>query len=112
MDSINADLLIKQMLELSEGAKRIQSPKVHDVRHMHDGEVYDHSQSDEISDGDVLHMAGGRSAIMFRAWPTMVTGYSGQLHRLADGAHWDDMDDGKYKASHAEAQKLAPKKLM
>lgn len=59
------------------------APKIHDVSHMSDGAVYDHTQtSSKIKNGDVLHMSGGRSAVMFHAWPTMVHGDSDALHKF------------------------------
>ena len=76
-----------------------RTPKVHDLRHMSHGEVYDLTQtSDEIHDGDVLHVKGG-AAIMFKAWPTMVKGDSKSLHSWDTdaGNSWDDEEVSHYK---------------
>ena len=76
-----------------------RTPKVHDLRHLSHGEVYDITQtSDEIRDGDVLHVKGG-SAIMFKAWPTMVKGDSNSLHTWDTdaGNSWDDEEVSHYK---------------
>lgn len=60
-------------------------PRIHDMRRMDDGQVYDHTQShDSVKDGDVMRLSGNRSAIMVKAWPTMHTGTSKHLH------HWND----------------------
>lgn len=78
--------------------------KVHDVRHMSDGEIYDHTQTHTgIKDGDVLHMSKGRAGIMMKAWPTMHHGDSDALHSLKDGSSWDSAFRGRYKKSHEVA---------
>ncbi len=77
-------------------------PTVHNLRHMSHGEVYDHTQtSDKIKDGDVLHVKGG-SAIMFKAWPTMVKGKSDALHHFKDGYNHPP----RYQPSVAKAKSL------
>jgi len=85
-----------------------RTPKVHDLRHMSHGEVYDITQtSDEIRDGDVLHVKGG-SAIMFKAWPTMVKGDSNSLHTWDTdaGNSWDDEEVSHYKRAVDIARSL------
>jgi hypothetical protein len=83
-------------------------PKVHDLRHMSHGAAYDHTQTSEhVRDGDVLHLKGGHTAVMNRAWPVMVTGDSKEMHHLEHGHTWDEHDGGKYKKSVALAHKTA-----
>ena len=83
-----------------------RTPKVHDLRHMSHGEVYDHTQtSDDIRDGDVLRVKGG-SAIMYKAWPTMVHGDSKTLHTLDTGYSWNDKDVSHYKRAVDIAKSL------
>ena len=83
-----------------------RNPRVHDLRHMSHGEVYDHTQtSDDIRDGDVLHVKGG-SAVMFKAWPTMVNGNSKSLHSFDTGYSWDDEDLSHYKRAVDIAKSL------
>lgn len=83
-----------------------RTPKVHDLRHMSHGEVYDLTQtSDEIRDGDVLHVKGG-SAILFKAWPTMVKGDSKSLHTWDAGNSWDDEEVSHYKRAVDIARSL------
>lgn len=59
---------------------------IHDMtHHEHDGDVYDQTQMDDnIKHGDVMKLSGGRTAVMFHAWPTMVVGDSDQLHKFRD----------------------------
>ena len=88
-----------------------RTPKVHDLRHMSHGEVYDHTQtSDKIRDGDVLHVKGG-SAIMYKAWPTMVHGDSKALHSWDTGHSWDDKDVSHYKRAVDIAKSLKEETL-
>jgi hypothetical protein len=83
-----------------------RTPKVHDLRHMSHGEVYDHTQtSDKIRDGDVLHVKGG-AAIMYKAWPTMVHGDSKALHSFDTGKSWDDKEVSHYKRAVNIAKSL------
>jgi len=83
-----------------------RTPKVHDLRHMSHGEVYDLTQtSDDIRDGDVLHVKDG-SAVMFKAWPTMVNGNSKSLHSFDTGYSWDDEDLSHYKRAVDIAKSL------
>ncbi|CAB4124294.1 hypothetical protein UFOVP49_132 [uncultured Caudovirales phage] len=83
------------------------SPKVHDLTHMRDDrDVYDHTQtSDDIKDGDVMKLHGGRSAIMMKAWPVMHKGASEHLHALKSGT-FHTHDGGKYKKSAELASSL------
>jgi len=83
-----------------------RTPEVHDLRHLSHGEVYDLTQtSDEIHDGDVLHVKGG-SAILFKAWPTMVNGDSKSLHTWDTGNSWDDEEVSHYKRAVDIAKSL------
>lgn len=83
-----------------------RTPEVHDLRHMSHGDVYDLTQtSDDIRDGDVLHVKGG-SAIMYKAWPTMVNGDSKSLHSFDTGYSWDDEDVSHYKRAVDIAKSL------
>lgn len=81
----------------------ITKPKVHDLRKLSDGEAYDHTQvHDHVKDGDVLHLKGGRTAIMYKAWPTMVHGKSDAMHTLK--GPWHTVSRGRYAKSHELAQ--------
>ena len=79
-------------------------PKVHDLTHLtDDGDVYNHTQtSDEIRDGDVMKLHGGRVATMLQAWPVMHKGTSNALHRTHEGKTIGDI--GK---RYEKTQKLA-----
>lgn len=86
----------------------IMDPQVHDFTDYSDGEVYDATQyTDGIKDGDILKMSGGRIGIMYKAWPTMHTGSSDELHTLKDGSNWGMVNRGRYAASDARARDLA-----
>lgn len=98
---------IGQEQEKAAHAKKIQAhtPKVHDLRHMSHGEVYDHTQtSDKIHDGDVMHVKGGVAA-MVQAWPVMVHGHSKTLHKFKDGVSLHTTDNGIYKKTAVLADK-------
>ena len=72
------------------------TPKVHDLRHMDHGEVYDHTQtSDEVKDGDVMRVKNGTAALI-GAWPTMIHGKSDVLHSFKPGTSIKTIDDGTY----------------
>lgn len=72
-------------------------PKTHNLAHLSDGEIYDLTQtSDDIKDGDVLILSGGRTALLMGAWPTMVVGASDALHRLMPGRTWGNIECGRY----------------
>lgn len=85
---------------------KASTPKVHDLRHMSHGEVYDHTQtSDNINDGDVLHVKGGVAA-MVSAWPTMIHGSSKTLHRFKEGSSIHTIDGGAYHKTAKLADSL------
>lgn len=83
-------------------------PKVHDLTHFEDdGDVYDHTQtSDEIRDGDVMKLSGGRVATMYRAFPVMHKGESNVLHRTHEGKTIGDIGT-RYKETEKLANKVA-----
>lgn len=59
-----------------------QTYTTHDLTSYSMGEAYDFTQySDTVKDGDVLLVLDG-IAIMFKAWPVMVTGDSEVFHSL------------------------------
>jgi hypothetical protein len=101
--------LTKEELELNES---LVKPKVHDLSHMSDdGEVYDHTQThDKINDGDVLKLSRGRAGVMVSAWPVVTHGDSDTLHKVSKGKHISTIDNGRYKASHEAASKIAKAK--
>ena len=91
-------------------------PAVHDLSHVHEpGEsgAYDETQTnDRIRDGDVLHLGGGKTAVMVQAWPTEVTGGHSEesgFHTLKKGMTWDQLDNGKYSKSAQLAREVAKK---
>jgi hypothetical protein len=96
--------------QLEDSKKRDLEPikhelKVHDLSRMDHGRAYDETQTnDDIEDGHVLKVKGG-TAILMRAWPTMVSGKSKHLHSLADGHSWETIDGGKYKKSYELAKR-------
>ena len=80
---------------------------VHDFEGTPPGEVYDRTQTDDsIKDGDVLNLGNGNVAILMKAWPTVVLGEIEHFHRLASGATFESIDDGKYAASAVKAREL------
>jgi rubrerythrin len=83
-------------------------PKVHDLTHIKDdGDVYNHTQtSDEIRDGDVMKLHGGRVATMYRAWPVMHKGTSDALHSTHEGKTIGDIGE-RYKKTQKLADKVA-----
>ena len=86
----------------------ITAPKVHDFSNLDDGDVYDITQTDDsIADGDVLKLSGGRSAILYQAWPTMVVGTSDSLHHLKDDRKFEQIAGGRYVKSAALAKSAA-----
>lgn len=88
-----------------EDKTEIPNPKVHDLRHLSDGEVYDHTQiHDDVKDGDVMHLSGGRSAILMKAWPTMHKGTSDALHSFKPGKSFESYP--RYKNSVKLANSL------
>lgn len=102
---MNAEFMRKHK---EDQRKKLESrtPKVHDLRHMSHGEVYDHTQThDHIHDGDVLHVKGGVAA-MVGAWPTMIHGKSKDLHHFKDGTTIHNIDGGMYHKTGKVADKL------
>lgn len=113
-DDADAKRSFKRSTGITKASERIRdrenpvNPKVHDLSHMHhDGDVYDHTQTSDVKDGDVMKLHGGRTAVMYKAWPTMVHGKSEHLHTLKAGRSWDNVSQGRYKASAALAAKHA-----
>jgi hypothetical protein len=92
--------------EIEDKENPVTNPKIHDLSDMdYDGSVYDYTQThDEIRDGDVIKMKGGRAAVMYKAWPTMAKGDSKQLHNLSKGMTFDKLSRGRYKKSYEVAQ--------
>jgi len=84
------------------------NPKVHDFSDMDDGAVYDMTQTDDnIRDGDVLKLSGGRTGVLIKAWPTMVVGDSDALHSLNSTTTWKTMDRGRYLHSAELAKSIS-----
>lgn len=80
--------------------------QVHDLSDYNDGEVYDISQTNHfIEDGDII-IANNCFAIMFEAWPVVVTGESVILHRLIDGLTFDDVFANEGKDYRAQANEI------
>lgn len=104
------DKYYPESVQLSEE----REPQVHKVPHTpHESDAYDHTQtSDEIRDGDVLHLGGDKTGVMVQAWPVEVTGNHSKesgFHTLGNGKTWDTLDDGKYKRSAEIAHAVAKK---
>jgi len=84
------------------------SPTVHDMTQYSDGEVYDITQTDDdLEDGDVLKLSGGRLAVLVQAWPVMVVGQSDALHQLKPDKTWESFDRGLYSKSAEIARSIA-----
>lgn len=80
---------------------------IHDMQLLTDGQVYDKTQTDgDIKDGDVFLLSDGRSAFMYRAWPTMVVGQSTVLHSMLSEANFRK-DYPKYGPSIDKAREIA-----
>ena len=104
-DKVNAEYA-KQDKERKAAELNARTPKVHDLRHMSHGEVYDHTQtSDKIHNGDVLHVKGGVAA-MIDAWPTMIHGKSDVLHSFKAGTTIHNIDGGAFHKTGKVADKL------
>ena len=79
---------------------------VHDLRHLSAEDAYDETQSDDsIKDGDVLNLGGGKIAIMYFAWPTMVRGSAEGFHTLQ--GDWLTLEGGRYAESYRAALEVA-----
>jgi len=71
--------------------------QVHDLSSYSDGEIYDITQTNHfIEDGDVI-IANTCFALMFKAWPVVITGESSVFHRLTDGYTYDEVFADEYK---------------
>jgi hypothetical protein len=94
-----------QFSDLDEGYGN--DAKVHDLRGMDHGDVYDQTQTDDnISDGDVI-IADNATAVMCKAWPVLVSGRSDVFHTLKPGRSFTDYENGRYEESEMLAQHLA-----
>jgi len=86
--------------------REAREPQVHDLRHLSHGEAYDETQTNsKIKDGDVLRVKGG-TAVMLRAWPTMVHGKSDTLHSFKNGVSIHDVEGGSYHKTGKLADKV------
>ena len=79
---------------------------VHNLKGMDSEEAYDTTQTGDIKDGDVLLVDGG-VAIMYKAWPCMVSGDFPGFHKFNDESSVPEMDGGKYAASYQKALDLS-----
>jgi hypothetical protein len=65
-------------------------PQVFDLRSLAMGDAYDFTQWGPVSHGDVMLVSDG-VAVMYRAWPVMVSGSSTVFHSVSRGSTWSDM---------------------
>lgn len=84
----------------------LHNVNVHDLRGMSGEEAYDVTQtSDSIKDGDILIVDGG-VAVMYKAWPTMISGKLEGFHEFNKPTEIPTMDNGRYAASYQKAMTL------
>jgi hypothetical protein len=81
-------------------------PQVFDLRSLAMGDAYDFTQWGPVSHGDVMLVSDG-VAVMYRAWPVMVSGSSTVFHSVASCSTWNDMlAELRYRDAHCLAAGL------
>ena len=71
-------------------SEKAMETKIIDLRSLAMSEAYDFTQYGPVRHGDVL-LVGDGVAVLYLAWPCMVSGASDVFHRLADGSDWDQV---------------------
>jgi hypothetical protein len=77
-------------LKTKKEVRKMDKTRIFDLRDLDMGDAYDYTQCGPVRHGDVLLVTDG-VAIMYRAWPVMVTGISDVFHSVSSGSTWQDM---------------------